>query len=289
MPELPEVETVRRGLAMYLPGRRIVAVTAPETEPAWRAWRDRWQPALTGREITAVGRRAKFLVLSLSGDLALVVHLRMTGALTVAPAGDPPDRFHRVAWALDDGSELRFGDMRRFGTAEVLTPDALAARLAALGPEPLDAALDAAALRHVLGDSMQRPVKAVLLDQTRIAGLGNIYADESLHRAGIHPQTPVGALSGDAVARLLAAIQEVIAGGIAHNGTTFDAEGFRDAFGNPGGNLAHLRVYHRQGQPCLTCGTDLVVQTRLAGRSTHFCPTCQPAHALDGASHRTRE
>jgi len=275
MPELPEVETVRRGLAGHLPGRRIIAVTAPETEPKWGAWRDQWQAALVGRAFTAVGRRAKFLVLSLSDDLALVVHLRMTGALTIGAATDPPARFHRIAWMLDNGSELRFGDMRRFGTAEVLTPDALAARFAALGLEPLDPALDAAALRRALGDSMRRPVKAALLDQTRIAGLGNIYADESLHRAGIHPQTPVGALTDGG---------DVIAGGIAHNGTTFDAEGFRDAFGNPGGNLHHLRVYHRHGQPCLTCGSDTITQTRLAGRSTHYCPTCQPARAADGPS-----
>jgi len=276
MPELPEVETVRRGLATHLPGRRIIAVVAPESEPTWQAWRDQWQPALVGREITTVGRRAKFLVLSLSDDLALVVHLRMTGALTIGVATDPPARFHRVAWTLDNGSELRFGDMRRFGTAEVLTPNALAARFAALGLEPLDPALDAAALRRALGDSMRRPVKAALLDQTRIAGLGNIYADESLHRAGIHPQRPVGALTDDEIARLIVAVRDVIAGGIARNGTTFDAEGFRDAFGNPGHNFHHLRVYHRHGQPCLTCGRDTVAQTRLAGRSTHYCPTCQP-------------
>jgi len=276
MPELPEVETVRRGLAAHLPGRRITAVIAPETEPRWLAWRDQWQLALVGREITAVERRAKFLVLALSDNLALVVHLRMTGALTFAAAAtDPPTRFHRVAWTLDNG-ELRFSDMRRFGTAEVLTPDTLAARFAGLGPEPLDAALDAAALRCTLGTSLVRPIKAALLDQTRLAGLGNIYADESLHRAGIHPQTPVGTLSDHEIIRLTDAIKTVIAGGIAHNGTTFDAEGFRDAFGHPGDNLQHLRVYHRQGQPCLTCGRDTVVQVRLAGRSTHFCPTCQP-------------
>lgn len=275
MPELPEVETVRRGLAAVLPGRRIVAVVAPETEPAWQAWRDRWQAALVGRAIRAVRRRAKFLILDLDDDLALVVHLRMTGALTVHAPGDPLHRHHRIAWALDDGREMRFRDMRRFGTADVLDPAGLAVRLAGLGHEP-DATLDAAAVRAALGASMKRPVKSALLDQTRIAGLGNIYADESLHRAGIHPQTPVGALSDAALMRLAAAIQEVIAAGVRHNGTTFDAEGFRDAFGNPGGNLPHLRVYHRHGEPCRTCGADTIRQTRLAGRSAHWCPTCQP-------------
>ncbi len=277
MPELPEVETVRRGLEGALPGRRIVAVIAPESEPTWLAWQAAWRVALTGRMIHRVRRRAKFLILDLDDDLALVVHLRMTGTLTVNHADDPPARFHRIAWRLDDGSELRFGDMRRFGSVEVHDPAGLTARLARLGHEPLDEALDAAAVRAALGRSPKLATKAALLDQTRIAGLGNIYADESLHRAGIHPQTPVGALTDDEIARLTAAIKEVIASGVAHNGTTFDAEGFRDAFGNPGGNLVHLRVYHRQGQPCLTCGADTIAQMRLAGRSTHWCPTCQPS------------
>jgi formamidopyrimidine-DNA glycosylase len=277
MPELPEVETVRRGLEGALSGRQIVGVSAPETEPTWLAWQAAWQAALTGRAIHTVRRRAKFLILDLDDELALVVHLRMTGALTVNQADEPPARFHRVALRLDNGMELRFGDMRRFGSAEVLDPAGLAARLANLGHEPLDDALDAVAVRAALGTSPRLATKAALLDQTRIAGLGNIYADESLHRAGIHPQTPVGTLTDAEVARLTNAIKEVIAGGVAHNGTTFDAEGFRDAFGNPGGNLVHLRVYHRHGQPCLTCGTDTIMQMRLAGRSTHWCPTCQPS------------
>jgi formamidopyrimidine-DNA glycosylase len=277
LPELPEVETVRRGLAGLLPGRRIVGVLAPETEPTWQAWRDQWQAALSGKEIRAVRRRAKFLIVDLEDDLALVVHLRMTGALTVHAPDDQLHRHHRVAWPLDDGRELRFSDMRRFGTVEVLDPERLMTRLAALGHEPLDDALDAAVVRVALGVSMKRPVKAALLDQSRIVGLGNIYADESLHLAGVHPQTPVGALSDAQIGRLTTAIKTVLAGGVAHNGTTFDAEGFRDAFGNPGGNLVHLRVYHRQGEPCLTCGTDQIQQMRLAGRSTHWCPTCQPS------------
>lgn len=275
MPELPEVETVRRGLAAHLPGRRIAAVSAPENESAWLAWRDRHGAALVGRAFADVRRRAKFLILDLGDDLALVVHLRMTGVLTLNAADDPLARFHRVGWRLDDGNELRFGDMRRFGTVELLAPAALVARLAALGREP-DDSLTAAAVRRSLGDSPRRPAKAALLDQTRIAGLGNIYADESLHRAGIHPSTPVGALTDDEIARLTATIKRVIADGVAHGGTTFDAEGFRDAFGNPGGNLPHLYVYHRHGQPCRTCGGDSVRRTRLAGRSTHYCPTCQP-------------
>ncbi len=279
MPELPEVETVRRGLESVLPGRRIIAVIAPETEPRWLAWQAAWQVALTGRMILAVRRRAKFLILDLDDDLALVVHLRMTGTLTIANADEPPARFHRVALRLDNGTELRFGDMRRFGTAEVLDPAGLVARLATLGHEPLDGALDAAAVRVALGTSPKLATKAALLDQRRIAGLGNIYADESLHRASIHPQTPVGVLTDADIVCLTTAIKEVIASGVAHNGTTFDAEGFRDAFGNPGGNLAHLRVYHRHGQPCLTCGTDTIAQMRLAGRSTHWCPTCQPYRA----------
>jgi formamidopyrimidine-DNA glycosylase len=267
-------------LESALSGRRIVAIVVPETEPTWQAWRDRWQAALAGKAIRAVRRRAKFLILDLDDDLALVVHLRMTGALTVNAASDPPHRHHRIAWSLDDGGELRFSDMRRFGTIEVLDPAGLAARVASLGQEPLDEALDAAAVRAALGASMKRPVKAALLDQTKIAGLGNIYTDESLHRAGIHPQTPVGSLTDAQSARLTAAIKAVLASGVAHSGTTFDAEGFRDAFGNPGGNLQHLRVYHRQGQPCLTCGNGTIQQMRLAGRSTHWCPTCQPEQAI---------
>jgi len=277
VPELPEVETVRRGLAAHLPSRRVVGVSAPEGEPVWLAWRSRHADTLAGRAFTGVRRRAKFLILDLDDALALVVHLRMTGALTLARRDAPPARFHRVAWHLDDGSDLRFGDMRRFGTVELLAPDALAARLAGLGHEP-DDALTPETVRVALGDSPRRPVKAALLDQTRIAGLGNIYADESLHRAGIHPSTPVAALDADAISRLTGAMKRVIADGIARGGTTFDAEGFRDAFGNPGGNFPHLTVYHRHGESCKTCGNDTIVQTRLAGRSTHHCPTCQPPH-----------
>jgi formamidopyrimidine-DNA glycosylase len=277
MPELPEVETVRRGLESALPGHRIVAVVAPENEPTWLAWQAAWQVALTGKAIHAVRRRAKFLIIALDDDLALVVHLRMTGVLTVNHADEPPARFHRIGWRLDDGRELRFADMRRFGRVEVLDPAGLAARLANLGHEPLDDALNATAVRRALGSSPKLAIKAALLDQTRIAGLGNIYTDESLHRARIHPQTPTGALTDADIARLTVAIKAILSGGVAHNGTTFDAEGFRDAFGSPGGNLQHLAVYHRQGQPCLTCGADTIAQMRLAGRSTHWCPTCQPS------------
>jgi formamidopyrimidine-DNA glycosylase len=281
VPELPEVETVRRGLERALPGRHIVAVIAPDDEPTWQAWQAAWQVALSGRTIHAVRRRAKFLIVDLDDDLALVVHLRMTGSLTVNRADDPHARFHRIAWRLDDGAELRFSDMRRFGTAEVLDPAGLAARLATLGHEPLDDALDAAAVRQALGSSPRLAIKAALLDQRRIAGLGNIYADESLHLAGIHPQAPTGALTDGDIERLTAAIKVVIGGGVEHSGTTFDAEGFRDAFGNPGGNLEHLRVYHRQGQPCLTCGHGEIAQMRLAGRSTHWCPVCQPTRKFE--------
>jgi formamidopyrimidine-DNA glycosylase len=280
VPELPEVETVRRGLESTLPGRRIISVIAPEHEPTWLTWQATWQVALSGRMIHAVRRRAKFLIIDLDGDLTLVVHLRMTGSLTVNQVDDPPARFHRIALRLDNGSELRFSDMRRFGTAEVLTPDGLAARLATLGHEPLDDALDATTVRQALGSSPKLAIKAALLDQRRIVGLGNIYADESLHRAGIHPQTPTGALTDTDIERLTVAIKAVLGGGVAHSGTTFDTEGFRDAFGNPGGNLEHLRVYHRQGQHCLTCDHGEIAQMRLAGRSTHWCPVCQPTRVV---------
>ena len=277
MPELPEVETVRRGLESALPGRRIVAVVAPDEEPTWLAWQAAWQVALTGKAIHAVRRRAKFLIIDLDDDLALVVHLRMTGALTVNEAADPPARFHRIGWRLDDGRELRFGDMRRFGRVEVLDPAGLAARLANLGHEPLDDALDAVAVRRALGSSPKLAIKAALLDQTRIAGLGNIYADESLHRARIHPQTPTGALTDADIARLTVAIKEVSPAASRTTARPSTPRASATPSATPAAISQHLAVYHRHGQPCLTCGADTIAQMRLAGRSTHWCPTCQPS------------
>ena len=281
MPELPEVETVRRGLAAQITGRTFIGISflewprtieAPTPEELTRR--------IAGRRVVDVQRRAKFLLVVLDNDEALTIHLRMTGQVTIAPHDMPRDRFERVALAFADGDELRFGDIRRFGRIALYDRDALAARFRALGPEPLgdDWARDdfAAALAR-----RRTRLKPLLLDQSFLAGLGNIYVDESLFRAGLHPLTPAAEVTPAGAGRLHATIREVLGEAIASGGTTFS--NYRDAFGNEGDYYERRRVYGRTDEPCPTCGTA-ITRIVVGGRGTHFCPHCQPLPGAGGAT-----
>ena len=271
MPELPEVETIVQGLRPLLAGRRIsyVAVHWPGVlgglDPADCAAR------LVGRRIGGIERRAKYIVITLDGGDALLVHLRMTGRLTIGPATAPPEPHLRAALGLGEGDELRFADMRKFGRLLVLSEDEARAALAKLGPEPLAEGFGVADLVRILG-RRRAPIKSALLDQTALAGVGNIYADEALFHAGIHPRRPAETLCEAEWRRLHAGVRRALADGIEHGGTTFRS--YRDSRGQAGSHQNSLNVYRRAGQPCPRCG-GAVERITVGGRSSHYCPRCQ--------------
>lgn len=285
MPELPEVETIARRLRRGLHGEpagvreiaRPEACSAPPligrtitggrilwartiAEPSPRAFLRR----IRGQVVRDVTRRGKFLVLPLSRD-TLLFHLRMGGGLAITPAAAPVAADARLVLALDEGCQLVFRNARKFGRVW-LAADPRGV-LGDLGPEPLDPRFRAADLHGRL-QAHRRLLKPLLLDQTFLAGIGNIYADESLHRAGLHPLTLSHRVTLDQAARLWRALREVLRAAIRHNGTTFD-----EAYGG-GAYLSHLRAYQRDGEPCLACGTP-IRRTLVGQRGTHFCPICQ--------------
>ncbi|HEX8995260.1 MAG TPA: bifunctional DNA-formamidopyrimidine glycosylase/DNA-(apurinic or apyrimidinic site) lyase [Ktedonobacterales bacterium] len=274
MPELPEVEYVARQLRETLLGRRIVAVDV------------RWERSIQGmapeefvaeardRTVREVGRRAKYLLLTLDDGRLLIIHRRMSGNLLLWNQSEPEPLYARVIFTLDDGRRLVYTDPRKFGRIALATLDTLPAAFASLGPEPLEADFTPETLAARLA-GQARAIKATLLDQTVVAGLGNIYADESLFRAGIHPLRPASSLTAEEVTRLHAGIQGALTTGIAHGGTTFGRH--RDIYNEAGVNLEHVEVYRRAGQPCLRCGAP-IERIVVAQRGTHFCPQCQPPH-----------
>ena len=279
MPELPEVETIRRQLDLLLVGRSFVglrstwakSLTGREVQPA----------AVLGRPVTGAWRRGKVLGIDLEGGVSMLVHLRMTGQLLYDPtdADGRPTRdtsATRVVLDLDDGSRLVFNDHRKFGRIVVLpssdvSDDPLLARM---GPEPLGEAFDAGALLAALRRHPGLRLKTALLDQSVVAGIGNIYADEALWHAGLHPVRRCGTLRRPAVTALHIGIVSVLTEGVARGGSTM--RDYIDARGDRGGYLEVATVYGRTGQPCIRCGT-VIVKTTLGGRGTHFCPVCQRA------------
>lgn len=271
MPELPEVETVVRDLRPLLLNCRICRVETSSCQLR-RPWQAEWTPQVIGRQISAIQRRGKWIILELSSPSRLLVHLGMTGQFTVVAGAVPrPDHLH-VWFELDNGDELRFRDVRRFGSIELFPDEASLTRFldARLGPEPFEIPAQpfATALK-----STRRTLKAILLDQAVVAGVGNIYADEALHRAGLHPEQRGEDLKPAEVERLRQMIMAVIVHAIDNRGSTI-----RDYIGGSGlgGQYQNeFRVYGRTGEPCLSCGAAIEV-VRVAGRSSHYCPKCQP-------------
>ena len=272
MPELPEVEVLRRSLEPRLVGRRIgrVEVRSPRLrEPLDRRSLRRHE----GRRILALRRRAKYLLLDLEGGTTLVVHLGMSGRLTLAPAGAPAEKHEHVAWQLDRRQRLRLRDPRRFGLVFAVATAELAAdrHFVHLGREPLDPPVTGPELA-ALARGSRAPAKAFLMDATRLVGVGNIYATEALHRAGIHPARPAGRLGRERWDRLARAVVEVLEHAIRGGGTTLND--FADGEGRSGYFQVSLSVYDREGAPCLACGRPVrrLVQS---GRSSYYCPRCQ--------------
>jgi formamidopyrimidine-DNA glycosylase len=272
MPELPEVETIRRQLAPLVEGRVVARLEIADPRWCLPLAPEAILDAVQGRRVEHLARRGKYLVWELEDEAFLLMHLRMTGTLLYdAPPGTP---YERVRWTLDDGHELRFCDPRRFGTGELAlgTPARDAFFAARLGFEPLDGELTGEALRR-MARGRRAPVKAFLLDQRRIAGVGNIYADEALFRAGIHPLRPVGALTRAQCDALALAVREALQAGVAAGGATIDD--FRHVDGVQGAFQNEFLVHLRRGEPCPRCAAP-VVKFVAAGRGTYACESCQP-------------
>jgi len=272
MPELPEVETVVRGLRRHVAGRTITGVSV-----GWHKTVQGHEPAafcavLTGRRFVSAHRRGKYIVLELDDASYITIHLRMTGRLFILPAGAAPAPHTHIIWSLDDGRELHFVDPRKFGRVALLPAAGLAALDAKLGPEPL-----ADLTPELLAARVRRrsiAVKSALLDQSVVAGIGNIYADEALFRAAIDPRRPASSLTTGEVSALCTAMREVLAAAVERHGTTLSDEQFVGLEGRMGENQGHLAVFRRTGQACPRCGAT-VQRIRLGGRSTHFCANCQ--------------
>lgn len=275
MPELPEVETIRRGLATILTGRRIVAVSVLHPRPVrdHLGGPDDFALALTGRTFAEPARRGKFMWFPFVDGDALVAHLRMSGQFRIDRPEAPLVRHTRVRFELDDGRELRFVDQRMLGGL-VLSPGGseLPAEVAHIARDLFDPDLDlgftVAAVRR-----RRAPIKSVLLNQQVVSGIGNIYADEALWRARIHYGRPASSLTPKAVRGLLGHATDVMTESLVVGGTSFDAL-YVNVDGTSGYFARDLNVYGREGLPCARCGTP-IVRERFANRSSHFCPVCQ--------------
>ena len=271
MPELPEVETVSRGLRASLVGHIIVGVEVRWTRSVVPPDPTAFARRLTGQTIIGVGRRGKWVVIALDSGDTLLVHLRMSGRLIVGSDESPDDRHLRVLFFLDDGRWLRFFDPRKFGRL-VLTSDPQKV-LGDLGPEPLVDDFTAARLGEMLARRRGR-IKPLLLNQRFLAGLGNIYTDEALWRAGIHPLRQADTLTLAEAQRLHQGIQAVLQTAIDSGGTTLPDAGYQQTDGRSGEFADQLAVYGRAEQPCPRCGAD-IERIRVSQRGTHFCPRCQ--------------
>ncbi|HET7142181.1 MAG TPA: bifunctional DNA-formamidopyrimidine glycosylase/DNA-(apurinic or apyrimidinic site) lyase [Candidatus Limnocylindria bacterium] len=295
MPELPEVETVARDLQRWVAGARITGAEVRWARTIRHPEPDQFSEEIRGAEIQRVGRRAKSVLIHLADGRVMTVALRMTGALIVAPAGTPDDPYARVVFGLADGRQLRYRDVRKFGriglwegggltvrrtrrpakrrVKEARAPYRVGDVFGRHGPEPLARGFSAARLAERLKGRSAR-LKTLLLDQSFIAGVGNIYADEALWRARLHPMRKADSLAPDEVRRLHRAIRSVLRQGIANRGASF--ADYVGADGEPGANAEELAVYRRTGEPCLRCGRT-IQRVVIGQRSTHFCPHCQPA------------
>ncbi len=276
MPELPEVESLRRILVRTAVGRTIVSVRIGEKRLRRRVTQD-FSATVEGRRIVKLSRRAKYLIIELDGDHVILVHLGMSGSLTHRhrgfDAGDFDPRHDHLEFSLDDASQLVYNDPRRFGMVLLVERAALAstAELKGLGPEPLSRAFNA----NYLGDKARGrtgAIKNLIMDQRIVAGIGNIYASEILFRAGVRPTRRAGRVTRSEIEKIAAAVPVILRAAIGGNGTTFRS--YRDSRGQPGRFATRLRVYGREGEPCYTCSTP--IRNVIVGqRASFYCPKCQ--------------
>ena len=272
MPELPEVEQVRISLLPHIVGKTIEKVRVDLPKMILHPEPEIFAQQLQGARFTGVQRRGKYLRLDLEKGCWILIHLRMTGALLALPKTAPEPPFTRMAFFLSGEENLYFTDIRTFGVAALVGEDSWRDKgYEGLGPEPLDPGLTPGYLREK-ARGKTAVVKAFILDQIILAGLGNIYADEALFAAGIRPTRRVNRMTRKDWEALTLAIRDVIRQGLEHHGTTF--RNYQDADGNMGDNSLYLQVYHRKGRPCKRCGA-LLKQIKVAGRGSVYCPHCQ--------------
>jgi formamidopyrimidine-DNA glycosylase len=287
MPELPEVETVARQLEPEIEGHRIELLEVLDGRWSRPVPPEQLGAEVTGATIEGLGRRGKYLLLALSGARTLVMHLRMTGNLVLVEGDDILDpsegrllyqgertteeRHLRARFVLDDGRQLWFTDPRRFGEAFLIDDDKLDLRFAKLGVEPFSPEFTAAELGRVAA-GRTAPLKSFLLDQSKIAGVGNIYADEALYRARLHPLSPAGSMKPEHLEALRDAVVDALQAGIDAGGSSIDD--YRDGRGEKGTMQEKFLVHTREGEPCLSCDGE-IVRIVVGGRSTYFCPSCQ--------------
>jgi len=269
MPELPEVETIVRGLREPLVGRRFTGLRIGWENLIAKPTAEEFKRRIVGQKILDMKRRGKYLVFALSGGESLIIHLRMTGQLLIRNSGDELDKHDHLIFELDDGRELRFNNVRKLGRVYLVDDEDEV--MGKLGPEPLDDDFTPADFAALLCGK-RGMIKPLLLNQRFIAGIGNIYADEALFAARIHPERRADTLTAEEIERLYDAICQVLRQGIENRGTTFST--YRDAEGKEGRNQEYLRVFRRTDQPCPRCGTP-IKRTVVGGRGTYFCPKCQ--------------
>lgn len=270
MPELPEVETVARGLRTLLVGRTISGVSVGWSRTVACPTVDVFRERIAGRRVVSIGRRGKYIVIGLDVGY-LLIHLKMSGRLQVAPAGEPLDKHTHMIFDLDNRQQLRFQDTRKFGRVYLVAElDEVTSRL---GPEPLADDFTLHEFRRLLARRSGR-LKSLLMNQEFLAGIGNIYADETLFAARLHPLRKADSLTPDEQVRLYNAIRSVLQRAIEGRGTTLGDGGYLDAQGQAGAYQEQIAVYGRQGAPCSSCQTS-IERMIIGGRSSHYCPTCQ--------------
>ena len=277
MPELPEVETVVRGLRQCLTGQTIAGVTVHWARSIGRPDPEAFIARVTGRTVQTVNRRGKWIVICLDEGQALLVHLRMTGQLLFEGSGCRPDKYARVIFHLESGCRLRFSDMRKFGRL-ILTNDP-GDVLDDLGPEPLGASFTVERFQQMLSQRRGR-IKSLLLDQRFLVGLGNIYVNEALWQARIHPLRSGDSLSTAEVGALYDAIRSILRAAIGEGGTTLANGNYRQADGAAGEFASELLAYDREGEPCACCGAE-IERITVGQRGTYVCPDCQEAPCTD--------
>ena len=273
MPELPELETIRRNLAPNLEGRLIMSADILLSRQIKWPEPGQFVARITGRTIEKLDRVGKYLLIRLDNGTALIFHLRMTGQLCYRPKGAEEAKRARIIMRLDGGDQLVYADTRTLGTIYAMKEDEIdnIKGLAEMGPEPLSSEFTVDYLKSVLAGKKTR-IKSFLLDQSKVGGLGNIYVDEALFLSGIHPMRTAGSIGNDELTLLYANINRVISEGIRDGGTTF--RDYRNGNGEKGSHQDNLFAYARDGKPCRVCGT-IMEKIRVGGRGTHFCPSCQ--------------
>jgi len=271
MPELPEVETIRLQMKEEIEGKKIESIKVISDKPLGNTTVEEFKERVEGAFIKDVKRRAKILIIELSTGDSLLIHLKLTGRLLLLKPNAPVEKHTHLIFNLSDEYQLRFWDLRRFGYVKLVSGKLKeVSELKKLGPEALELSLNE--FRGLLANKRSGKIKPLLMNQNFIAGIGNIYSDEALFYAGIHPERNVATLKEDEIARLHEGIRKIMSSAIGHRGSSMDD--YVDLFGKQGDFVPHHKVYRRTGELCKACGS-LIKRIKVGGRSAHFCPKCQ--------------